>query len=135
MRCGSGTTQQAAASTTTQAASTRNTASYVPSRASVDASSTGPVAEANTVSICAAPRIRPKCARPKTWLQTEKNITVTMPPATPIAAAHSIVCVTVVTNRSAAIPTAISRCKDHRGASHPPAKFASKPSIVLTTSV
>src|SRR3954468_11981536 len=59
---------------------------------------TGATADANTVSICAAPWIRPNCAGPNTARHTAKKSTVTIPPEMPIIAANAHNCAMVFTN-------------------------------------
>jgi hypothetical protein len=88
------------------------------------------MADASTVSACAAPWMRPRCARPYARPQKLKNTTITNPPAIPIAIAHATTCSSVETCGSAASPppsstmaVRSSRRSDARGARAPAAKL------------
>jgi hypothetical protein len=86
--------------------------------------------------------MRPRWTRPNTRGQTLKKSTITRPPPSPIAVAHTITCATVVTWGIATSPaarissdTAISLPSGTRVATQPPPKLPASAVSAVTTSV
>ena len=97
---GSSTRNAARPTRKTHGARIRITGAYEPVIAAHFAKRSGPIADARTVSICAAPWIRPRWAAPNRR-QIAKNITVIMPPDNPMSAAKIQSWASVMMNGSA----------------------------------
>ena len=104
----------------THGASTHSAGVYEPVSSNPFAKISGPIADARTVSIWAAPWMRPRCACPNAWPHTAKNSTVTMPPDIPSITATIQSCGLRRDQRQRAERGAVDPHRDRQQARHRP---------------